>query len=135
MTIYDISHPYDLRVRLNKPAMTTEEIDALLTNPGIHADLKQQLQADVEPQGYRPAEPSEYVPSGYVRAVLELLLAEGVLTKAQIEEAIGVDQVDIVTVLEETEEHGLIERVTESPATPRWQITDDGRKVIGKYAR
>jgi hypothetical protein len=67
--------------------------------------------------------------------VLELLLAEGVLTKAQAEEAIGVDQVDIVTVLEEAEEHGLTERVTESPATPRWQITDDGRKVIGKYAR
>jgi DNA-binding MarR family transcriptional regulator len=135
MTIYDISQPHDLRVRLNKPSMTTDEIDAALGDPAVDEELKRQLRADVEPQGYRLREASEYEPTGYVRAVLEVLLEEGGLTQAGVDEAIGVDQVDIAAVLAEAEEQGLIERVAGSSVIPRWQITDEGRKAIGKHAR
>jgi hypothetical protein len=135
MTIYDISQPHDLRVSLNKPTMTTDEIDKALDDPGLDEDLKSQLRADVEPQGYQPPEARRYVPSSHVHAVLQLLLEQGGLTQAGVEEAVGVDQVDTAEVLAEAEEHGLIERVAASSVTPRWQITDDGRKAIGKYVR
>jgi hypothetical protein len=54
MSIYDISHPHDLRIVLNKPSINTEEVDAFLAD--VHADpeVKRRLLADVQPQGYAP---------------------------------------------------------------------------------
>lgn len=54
--ILDISHPHDLRMALNKPAVTAAEVDAMLAGPNMDGTLKAQLLDDVEPQGYqRPA--------------------------------------------------------------------------------
>jgi hypothetical protein len=54
--ILDISHPHDLRMVLNKPAVTTAEVDAMVADPNMDDSLKAQLLDDVEPQGYqRPA--------------------------------------------------------------------------------
>jgi hypothetical protein len=61
MTIYDISAPHDLRVVLNKPAMTTDEIDAFLADPDADPDVKRLLLLDVQPQGYDEAQ-SDYEP-------------------------------------------------------------------------
>jgi hypothetical protein len=54
MTIYDISHPYDLRLVLNKPAISTEELDWFLADPAADPEVKRQLLADVQRQGYKP---------------------------------------------------------------------------------
>ena len=51
--IFDISRPNDLRVQLAKPSITTDEIDSLLEDPDIDDVLKEELLADVVPQGYR----------------------------------------------------------------------------------
>jgi hypothetical protein len=53
VTIYDISAPYDRRIALNKPVINTEEINSMLSDPDVDDAVKQQLLADVEPQGYR----------------------------------------------------------------------------------
>jgi hypothetical protein len=50
--IYDISHPYDLRVTLGKPTMTTAEVDCFLKDPDADPDIKRRLLVDVEQQGY-----------------------------------------------------------------------------------
>jgi hypothetical protein len=49
---FDISSPHDLRVALNKPTITTEEIDAILADSESDSELKEQLLLDVVPQGY-----------------------------------------------------------------------------------
>jgi len=51
--IFDISYPHDLRVQIDQPSITTEEIDALLADPSVGNGLKETLLADVEPQGYQ----------------------------------------------------------------------------------
>jgi len=54
MTVYDLSHPHDLRIALNKPTINTEEIDTVLADPDADQEVKRRLLADVEPQGYEP---------------------------------------------------------------------------------
>lgn len=54
MSIYDISHPHDLRVVLNKPSINTDEIDAFLADAQADPEVKRRLLADVQPQGYEP---------------------------------------------------------------------------------
>jgi hypothetical protein len=49
---FDISAPHDLRGALNRQAIATEEIDAILADPEFDPDLKDQLLQDVVPQGY-----------------------------------------------------------------------------------
>jgi len=50
--IYDISHPYDLRVALGKPTMTTDEIDRFLGDPEGDPEVRRQLLVDAQGQGY-----------------------------------------------------------------------------------
>jgi hypothetical protein len=50
--LYDISHPHDLRVTLGKPSISTAEIDQFLEDSGSDPEVKRQLLADVEVQGY-----------------------------------------------------------------------------------
>jgi hypothetical protein len=52
--IYDITHPHDLRVVLNKPSITTEEVDAFIADAHADPAIKLRLLEDVEPQGYGP---------------------------------------------------------------------------------
>jgi hypothetical protein len=54
--LYDISHPYDLRLVLMKFSMGTEEIDVFLADPAADAEVKRKLLADVQPQGYEARE-------------------------------------------------------------------------------
>jgi hypothetical protein len=54
MTIYDISYPHDLRVPMNKSAITTEELDAYFADPNADEDIKRMLLLDVQQQGYQP---------------------------------------------------------------------------------
>ena len=51
--ILDILAPHDLRFVLNKPSITTAEVDAVLADSEVDEWLKAQLVADVEPQGYQ----------------------------------------------------------------------------------
>ncbi len=51
---YDITAPHDLRGVLNKPHITTEEVDALLADVDADPAVKLRLLEDVEPQGYGP---------------------------------------------------------------------------------
>jgi hypothetical protein len=50
--LYDISHPHDLRVTLGKPSISTAEIDQFLEDSAADPEVKRQLLADVEAQGY-----------------------------------------------------------------------------------
>jgi hypothetical protein len=52
--IFDISAPHDLRVVLNKPSITTEEVEAFIADPEADPAVKLRLLEDVEPQGYGP---------------------------------------------------------------------------------
>lgn len=54
--IFDISHPHDLRLQLDKPSLTAEEIDVFLDDADADSGLKEGLLADVEPQGYQRRE-------------------------------------------------------------------------------
>lgn len=51
---YDITAPHDLRGVLNKPHITTEEVDAFLADKDADPAVKLRLLEDVEPQGYGP---------------------------------------------------------------------------------
>jgi len=62
VTLYDISAPYDLRVALKKPVISTTEIDSMLADPAVDEAVKQQLLEDVEPQGYQ--RPRNLIPAG-----------------------------------------------------------------------
>ncbi len=52
--IYYISHPHDLRVVLNRPTISTEEVDSFLADVDADPAVKLRLLEDVEPQGYGP---------------------------------------------------------------------------------
>jgi hypothetical protein len=52
--IYDITHPHDLRGVLNKPSITTEEVDAFIADADADPAVKLRLLEDVELQGYGP---------------------------------------------------------------------------------
>lgn len=68
-------------------------------------------------------------------ALLEYLFEHGASTERTLEQALGdvrhIVEGDIADWAVDAEDRGLIEQVQGSTAVRRWQITDDGRRVIG----
>jgi hypothetical protein len=72
------------------------------------------------------------------RVLLLFLLEHDSPTEKQMEGAIesddGIDETDVAEWAERAEDRGLVERVVSNTSIRRWQITDEGRGLIGRSA-
>lgn len=71
------------------------------------------------------------------RALLEFLYEHDSPTEKQMEESLDLDRIDETDVTEwaeAAEDRGLIDRVVSGTSVSRWQITDEGRALIGRSA-
>jgi hypothetical protein len=72
------------------------------------------------------------------RILLQFLLAHDSPTEKQMAESLEFDdrigETDVAEWAETAEDRGLVDRVVSNTSTRRWQITDEGRGLIGGSA-